>query len=233
MSMRINAELEGGSCSDILTSRGAKLPHSPDRRILQRLTQPVFPVPAGTILHRIYFRGGRYACTWKSLRHFGPADARFDHHKRDRSGRPFDQARGIICLASDIPTALADVFQVGRMVDRERHQPWLASFALTREVRLLDLSGMFCVQAGGSMKLISGPKTYARNWSRAFYACYGNIEGICYPSSLTNRPVAALYERVSQSPPFPSTPALHRALTDALLVDPIRGACRDIGYNFL
>ena len=119
------------------------------------------------------------------------------------------------------------------MVDRQRHQPWLVSFAFTREVRLLDLTGTFCVQAGGSMKLISGPRTYAQNWSRAFYVCYGNIEGIYYPSSLTNRPVMALNERVSQSPPSPSTPLLHRALGDALLVDPIRGACRDIGYNFL
>ena len=83
------------------------------------------------------------------------------------------------------------------------------------------------------MKLVSGPKTCAQNWSRAFYACYGGIEGLYYPSSLTNRPAMALYERVSQAPPFPLTPLLHRALSDALLIDPIRGPCRDIGYNFL
>ena len=82
------------------------------------------------------------------------------------------------------------------------------------------------------MKLVSGPKRYAQNWSRAFHACYGDIEGIHYPSSLTNRPVAALYERVLSASPFPETPVLHRALSDALLIDPIRGACKDIGYGY-
>ncbi len=211
-------------------SRGTKLPRSPDRQLLRQLTPPVVTVSAGTTVHRIYRRGGPYASTWKSLRYFGPADARFDHHKRDDSGRPFDQARGIIYLAWDIPTALAEVFQVGRFVDRHRNQPWLVSFAIARDLRLIDLTGTFCVRAGGSMKLVSGPKIYAQNWSRAFYACYGSIEGIYYPSSLTNCSVMALYERVSQSPPFPETPILHRALSDALLIDPIRGACRDIGY---
>ena len=84
------------------------------------------------------------------------------------------------------------------------------------------------------MKLVSGgPRTFAQNWSRAFYECYGSIEGIHYPSSLTNRPVMALNERVLEAPPFPETPLLHRALNDALLIDPIRGACRDVGYGYL
>ena len=214
-------------------SRWAKLPRSPDRQLLRRLTPPVFIVPAGTTIHRVYFRGGPYAPTWKSLRCFGPADARFDHHQRDESGQPFDQARGIIYLARDIPTALAEVFQVGRLVDRHRHQRWLVSFAIACDLRLLDLTGMFCVQAGGSMKLVSGPRTYAQNWSRAFYARYRSIQGIYYPSSLTNRPAMALYERVLESPLFPAAPLLHRALSDALLIDPLRGACQDIGYNYL
>ena len=83
------------------------------------------------------------------------------------------------------------------------------------------------------MKLVSGPKTYAQNWSRDFYGCYDGIEGLYYPSSLTNRPAMALYERVLHSPPFPGTPRLHRALSDALLIDPIRGACQDIGYDIV
>ena len=212
--------------------REAKLPRSPDRRLLQRLTPPLFIVPAGTTIHRVYFRGGQHAGLWNSLRHFGPTDARFDHHERDASGRPFDQARGIIYLAGDIPTALAEVFQAGRLVDRERHQPWLVSFALARDLRLLDLTGTFCVRAGGSMKLVGGPKVYAQNWSQAFYDCYASIEGIRYPSSLTNRPAIALYERGLRVPALPATPRLHRALSDALLIDPIRGACKDIGYDY-
>ena len=184
-------------------------------------------------VHRVYFRGGPYASTWNSLRYFGPTGARFDHHEPDAAGQPFIQERGIIYLARDVPTALAEVFQVGRLVDRYRNQPWLVSSTIVRDVRLLDLTGTFCVRAGGSMKLVSGPRTYAQNWSRAFYACYGDIEGVYYPSSFTNRPVIALYERVLPASPFSQMPVLHRALIDALLIDPIRGACRDIGYNYL
>ena len=216
-----------------LSGRSAKLPRRPDRQLLRRLVPPVFNAAAGTTFHRVYFRGGPYALTWKSMRYFGPTGARFDHHEPDDSGQPFVQERGIIYLACDIPTALAEVFQAGRLVDRHRHQPWLVSFATARDLRLLDLTGVFCLQAGGSMKLVSGPRTYARNWSRAFYECYGNIEGIYYPSSLTNRPVIALFERVLQSPLFPATPRFHRALNDALLIDPVRGACREIGYEVL
>ena len=36
-----------------------------------------------------------------------------------------------------------------------------------------------------------------------------------------------------ESNPFPLTPQFHRALRDALLIEPIRNACKDIGYDFL
>lgn len=214
-------------------NQGTKLPHSPDPQLLRRLVPPVFTVSAGTTVHRVYFRGGPYASTWNSLRYFGPTGARFDHQEPDGAGQPFVQERGIIYVALDVPTVLAEVFQAGRMVDRRRNQPWLVSSPIARDVRLLDLTGTFCVRAGGSMKLVSGPRTHGQNWSRAFYACYGHIEGIYYPSSLTNRPAIALYERVLRTSPFSQAPIFHRALIDALLIDPIREACKDIGYGYL
>ena len=60
------------------------------------------------------------------------------------------------------------------------------------------------------MKLVSGPATYSQNWSHALYERYRSIHGLYYPSSLTNRPVIALYERALSVNPFPDTPALHR-----------------------
>ena len=125
-------------------------------------------------------------------------------------------------------------FRLVAWFDRHRHQPWLVSFGIARDLRLLDLTGTF-LRAGRGIHEDSsaGQGTYAQNWSRAFYACYASIEGIRYPSSFTNRPVLALCERVLGSPPFPATPLVHRALSDALLIDPLRGACQDIGYNYL
>ncbi len=212
-------------------ARGTKLPHTPDRGRLRQLTPAILTLRAGTLLHRVYRRGGAYRSAWNTLRDFGPTNARFDHHRRGPAGAPERQDRAVGYYAGDIPTALAEMFQAGRFIDRYRDQPWLASFRLVRDVRLLDLSGTFALQAGASMKLVSGPRGWSRNWSRAFYECYPDIEGVYYPSSLTNTPAMALYERVMSLPPFPAAPSLHRALADALLIDAMREAATKIGYG--
>lgn len=135
--------------------------------------------------------------------------------------------------ATDIVTALAETFQHRRTVNRRMDRPWLVSFGLSCELRLLDLTGTFPVSVGGSMKLVTGPALYAQNWSRGFYDAYPRIQGLYYPGSLTNRPVVALYERALRLKPFPATPVVHRALDDPLLIEPLRNACRTLGYDLL
>ena len=210
-----------------------KLPNEPDLERLRGLAPSLITLPAGKPLHRLYRRGGDHPILWNAFRYFGPTAARFDHHLVDDEGRAYIQERGIFYLASDILTSLAEVFQDDRTVDRTAQRPWLVSFKLLRDLTLLSLTDTFCVQAGGSMKLVSGPKVYAQNWSRGFYQCYPDIQGIYYPSSLTNRPVIALYERALLFEPFPQTPRFHRALSDALLIEPLRNACKEIGYEFV
>lgn len=57
------------------------------------------------------------------------------------------------------------------------------------------------------MTLISGPRAHSQNWSRGFYDGYPGIEGVLYPSSLTNQTVYAFYERVLEvASPFPRLP---------------------------
>ena len=188
---------------------------------------------SGTPLHRIYRRGGEHPTQWRRFRHYGPTSARFDHHHPDDAERSQEQTRGILYLAVDVSTALAEVFQERRTVDRFLQRPWLVSFKLANDLSLLDLTGTFCVRAGGSMKLVSGPAIYSQNWSRALYERYRSIHGLYYPSSLTNRPVIALYERVLAVNPFPETPGFHGKLSSPMLIEPIRHACRKIGYEFL
>jgi len=211
----------------------AKLPIEPDLERLRGLSPSIIQIPSGTILHRVYRRGGEHPTIWNTFRHFGPSAARFDHHVRNDEGRPQVQDRGIFYAATDIITAIAEAFQDKRTVNRIINQPWLVSYALATGLTLLDLSDTFPVKAGGSMKLVSGASLYAQNWSRGFYDCYPEIHGIYHPSSLTNRPVVAVYERVASLNPFPLTPQFHRALRDALLIEPIRNACKDIGYDFI
>lgn len=215
------------------SARRAKLPRTPDRQRLRGLAPALVPIRAGTLVHRIYRRGGVYRSSWSTLRDFGPTDARFDHHALDATGAPHRQDRAIGYYARDIPTALAETFQSGRLVDRYRDQPWLASFQLVRDLRVLDLTGTFAVQAGASMKLVSGPRSWSQNWSQAFYECYPDIEGIYYPSSLTNAPAMAVYDRALTSSPFPTAPLLHRALADPLLIDALREATAQIGYDLM
>ena len=150
----------------------AKLPHAPDRERLRGLAPSLLSMAAGTPVHRIYRRGGEHPALWNAFRYFGPTAARFDHQQRDTKGRAFEQARGILYLAQDIPTALAEVFQEKRTVNRALDRPWLVSLRLACDLTLLNLTDTYCVRAGGSMKLVSGPTVYAQNWSRAFYACY-------------------------------------------------------------
>ena len=215
------------------SARRAKLPRAPDRQRLRGLAPALVPIRAGTLVHRIYRRGGVYRSSWSTLRDFGPTDARFDHHVTDATGAPQRQDRAIGYYARDIPTALAETFQSGRLVDRHRDQPWLASFRLIRDLRVLDLTGTFAVRAGASMKLVSGPRSWSQNWSRAFYECYPDIEGIYHPSSLTNAPAMAVYDRALSSSPFPAAPLLHRALADPLLIDALREGTARIGYDLM
>ncbi|MGI9301610.1 MAG: RES domain-containing protein [Gammaproteobacteria bacterium] len=185
------------------------------------------------MLHRVYRRGGDYFTLWNAFRYFGPTAARFDHHVRDTEGKAHVQDRGVIYAAMDIVTAIAEVFQQKRTVNRFADQPWLVSVSLSCDLSLLDLSDTFAVRAGGSMKLVNGATLYSQNWSRAFYETYPVIHGLYYPSSLTNRPVAVLYERALPLDPVSGPPKFHRALRDALLLEPLRNASREIGYDLL
>lgn len=210
----------------------AKLPRQPDLERLRELSPPpVVVLPAGTRLFRIYFRGGKYPTLWNALRYFGPTNARFDHHERDENGDAQEQECGVTNIADSALTCIVEVFQgPPRIIHRERNAPWLVAFELDSAVTLLDLMSTFPLRAGASMKLMAGPKSYARNWSR--YEVYGEIEGLCFPSSLTNERTYVLNERARHRT-FPSTPSFHRALRDPVMLTPLRNVARELGYGLL
>lgn len=209
----------------------AKLPRAPDAARL-RDTAPSVKTISGLRLHRLYERGGRYPTLWNAFRHIGPV-SRFDHHARSADDRPTDQSRGILYAAADMPTAFAEFFQRNRRINRFLHQPWLVSFALPEELRLLNLTDTFCVRVGASAKLASGPFFHAQNWSRGFYEAYPEIQGLYYRSSLTNRPTVALYERADSPAVFPANPLFHRALADPTLHRALLVVSEEIGYGLI
>ncbi len=208
-----------------------KLPNNPVLERLRDLEPPLHRLETDALWHRIYHRAGAHASQWNRLRTFGPVDSRFDHHLRDAKGQPCDQERGIVYLAGDAPTSIAEVFQANREVDTLDRHPWLVSFRLANPLHLLDLTDAFAVRAGGSIKMMTGPRSQSQNWSRGFYDAYDHIDGLYYLSSMTNRPVVALYERALSQQVFPDEPLFHRSLADPLMLIPIQEACKDIGYH--
>ena len=203
-----------------------RLTPAPPVATLRSLAPAVHVLRAGTLLWRIYFRAGAHPSRWNGFRAFGPTNARFDHHpppaKRHRT-------RAILYAAESGPTSLAEVFQQTRVIDRTANSPALAAFRLTRDVPLLDLTGMWPTRAGASMAIHSGSRVKARAWSRAIYAAYQGIEGILYASSMNaNRPAFALYERARSA--LPATPALDLPLATPALTAPLAAAALEFGY---
>lgn len=189
-----------------------KLPQPPPTPDLARIPPAWRAVPAGTALFRVYFRGGPYPGAWDRFRHYGPTNARFDHHEPP----PRVQDRGILYAAGHPRTSLAEVFQAGRTIDARREEPWLVGFRLATDIRLLDLTGLWPTRAGASMAISSGPRPAARRWSGAIYQAYPDAAGLWYGSSMAaNAPCVALFERAAEA--LPSLPSFHRALADETL----------------
>lgn len=205
-----------------------KFPEPPEPgELAARVAPALRTLPAGTLLWRIYFRGGAHPTAWSRFRSFGPVPSgRFDPHEPP----PRAQARAILYAAQEGPTCLAEVFQDTRVIDRRRHDPWLVAFAPRHPLDLLDLTGAWPTRAGASMALCTGPRPRAQRWARAIYGAYPSIHGILYPSSMDgNRPALALFERAEAA--LPRHPRLHRALGEAPLRAAVVNAGARLGYR--
>jgi len=199
-------------------------PHADDLRARLR-PDDLSTLPAGTEFWHIYKRGAAYPVRWAEFRHFGPIDARYDHHQPP----PRIQGRGILYLATLIGTCVAEVFQATREIDRVRDTPWLAAHKATRDLILLDLTTAWPTRAGASMVINDGPRVLTRQWSAAIYDAYPRIDGLLYTSSMyRHEPGVCLYERGRDS--LPRRPSFNHALTDPGLFDILAAVAAEIGY---
>jgi len=185
-------------------------------------------------LSRVYFRAGRHPTHWNAFRYFGPTGSRFDHQLPNNAGQGILQRRGVLYAAVNAVTCLAEVFQApGRTINRYRGSPWLVIFELQVDLDLLDLSSRFPLQSGASMKLMSGPSSFGRNWAQGFYAAYPRLHGLYYPSSLTNETAMVLNDRADHANALPGTPLFNRSLSDPLMLTALKNAAQDIGYDLI
>ena len=206
----------------------AKFPEPPHRAELRRVGPQWRELPAGTLLVRIYGRGGAQPVDWNTFRFYGPLDGRFDHHEPP----PSLQSRGILYAATHAVTCIAERFQAARTIDPFTGEPWLVAFRLRRPVRLLDLTGTWPTRAGASMAINSAQRPRARRWSQAIYAAYPQAEGLWYASSMYgNVPAAALYERAQSA--LPRLPEANRALADPVLQISLENAALELNYSLI
>lgn len=195
-----------------------------------RAVPPIWhDLPAGTLLWRLYRRGGPHPASWNEFRWFGPVrTARFDHHLLP----PHVQDRGILYLAREGPTTLAEAFQDRHVIDPWEHEPWLVAIEMAAPLRLLDLTGPWPTQAGASMAISTGRRDRARRWSQAVFDAYPDAEGLWYPSSMdANNPCVALYERGSSA--VPANPQFHAALNDPKLAVAVHNAAARFNYRVI
>ena len=206
----------------------AKVPRRPSPAFLESLNPELRIVPAGTVIWRIYFRRGHHPTRWSDFRHVGPVDARFDHHV---GTVPAWQERAVMYGACDPTTCLAEVFQKTRVINRRHREPWLVGFETDGPARLLDLTGTFPTRAGASMGLMTGPRSVARAWARAFHDSYPAIDGLYYPSSMhANRAANVLNERAREAGVIPDHASFHRSLGDPAILSILRNAAHALGY---
>jgi hypothetical protein len=207
----------------------AKLP-LPDLRRLRSLEPEVADFAEGMRFARVYLAAGDHPVAWNSFRHWGPNEgSRFDHHLPNDEGQPQIGERGVLYLAKEAITCLAEVFQHDRIIDRNSDDPYLVIFTLERPIRLLDLTGEFATRMGASGAISTGPRDRSRNWARALYDAFPGFDGLLYQSSMRSKHEAVVLFETAESA-IPEMPDFNRALSDHSLTNTIDACCAKLGY---
>jgi len=197
-------------------------------------------LPAGTQLARIYRVRGDHPTAWNEFRAYGPLRYRFDHHQLPGGSH---QARSIMYVAaggtmpsgvqrSSLRTCLAEVFRPGP-IELSCDSPYFVLFDIARPLRLLDLAdSSWTTQAGGNTAICSGLRSTARDWSRAIYRHYPDVDGLYYLCSHdSSARSVALYERAHDA--LPVAPTFNRALNDPALRAAVESYATELGLELL
>jgi hypothetical protein len=201
-----------------------KRPLPPEAGELQRNGGDI-KLLAGVVLWRIHRTSGDHVTPWNQLRYYGPvASMRFDPHELPAQF----QTSGVTYTALDLPTALAEVFQLTRFINAHHGDPYLTGWAPTRDLQLLDITGSWPIRNGSSFTLNTGRKDHCRAWARAIHSAWPDLDGLWHDSSLTGRAMATLFTHASDS--FPVEPSFSEPLSHPGLFPYLQASASDIGF---
>ncbi|MHB8264269.1 MAG: RES family NAD+ phosphorylase [Acidimicrobiales bacterium] len=187
-------------------------------------------------LVRVFYRSGaKRASNWAAFRYDGPSlHARFDHHVLGQQ-----RATMYVARHGDPPVnldafqcALAEVFQDSRLIDRTTNDPWAVWWTPTRPFSILDLGSTWTLRAGANQALCTGDRARAREWARAIYDAFPNLDGLTWPSAVLGpgRNVV-LTDRATGAVPL--RPDVLQPLSAPGLLPPIQRAAGRIGYSLI
>jgi hypothetical protein len=206
----------------------AKLPAPDPARLDTADAEYADPGRLPTHWWRIHATAGQHPAAWDDLRTWGPvAKCRFDPHEPP----PRHQAEGVMYLAADLASALAEVFQENRIINPTTNHAYLTGFAPTRGLRLLDLTGDWPLHIGASHNISSGRKDLTRTWARALRRRWPDADGLLHLSSMNGGTLATLWNPARSS--LPDRPDFSEALAHPGLRDHLAAAAKRIGYELV
>ncbi|MEJ5946865.1 RES family NAD+ phosphorylase [Pseudokineococcus basanitobsidens] len=187
---------------------------------------------AGSVLWRIHFTAGEHPMAWDGMRYFGRTTSRFDPQAQPCETAGPDP-RGVAYLATDLPTALAEVFQRTRVVDTRRGEPYLTALATAHDLDLLDLAGTASLRLGAA-GTIAGDRDFraTQAWARAIVTTWPETPGLWCASAMSQQPCVTLYDP-GVAPIFPTRPALSLPLSHPGLLPWLVPASEEIGFTLL
>lgn len=203
-----------------------KVPVSPPAP-LQRQDGDVADVQE--VLWRIHRTRGPHVVAWNALREYGPLpNVRYDPQPTPAGFH----GEGVTYAAVDLATALAEVFQVTRVVDTVSWAPQATAWVPTRPLRLMDLTETWALRNGAAAALSAAPRRTCRNWARAIRTTWPDLDGLLAVSTMTGHHNVVLWNPAADS--FPPGPAFSRPLAHPVLWEVARRvAVQDLGYTII
>lgn len=203
-----------------------KAPRTPPEQLIR---EPDDSADYSDTLWRVHRTQAGHLLPWNTLRTYGPLPSmRWDPHL---GPQPISQAAGVLYVATDIATSLAEVYQTTRVIDTGAGAPTLTAWQPQRRLRLLDMSGTWLLRNTASAALLATARSTGRRWARAIYTTWPDLDGLYVPSTMTGRPNVVLWNAAADA--IPTMPLFSRPLTHPLVWSIAQAAAAEIGYRIL